>query len=829
MKKTFTCFILCLLGILTGGQLFAQSVKRQGSVSGTVVNERTREALPHVRIFVKGTTLETLSDENGNFSIKDIPVGKVSLTACNVGYESIAENIFIQENINRHLDLFMKEEPLKLDEVVVTADRNATVRRKASALVTVIPADLFLKTNACNLSQGLKFQPGLRVENNCQNCGFNQVRINGLDGAYSQILIDSRPVFSSLAGVYGLEQIPANMIERVEVLRGGGSALFGSNAIGGVINIITKDPIRNSAQVSSTLTSFNPESGGLHKIQPTTSVNVSMLTDDRRGGISVFGQHNYRPGFDYDGDSFTELPVLRNRALGFRSFYKTGRYGRINAEFHSMQEYRRGGDRLDNPPFEARIAEYLQHYVNGGNLRFDQRFREGRNRMSLYMSAQNVHRKSYYGGGDYVEKQLKEIKDEDSRNEVRNALTSYGTTKGLELQGGGSYFHNIADRWNITVGAEVQDSHIKDHSGYRVRAIDQENITLSQFSQAEFKTEKLSLLLGGRLDHVTLRQGGRKDITPLLVFSPRVHLRYNPFEDLSFRLSYSEGFRAPQYFDEEMHVELAGGTPVARVLSKNLQEERSRSLSGSLDWYGRSGKWGFNLMLEGFATFISDRFVASPMEREESGIIIRTIVNQTEGTSKVYGANLEGRLAYGNLFDLQLGTTLQRSRYGVPVVLEEANAKTGQKEISTCDFERTPNLYGYFVATMRPIQHLSLNLNGTFTGSMKALHKAYDGEIDASQTDSKGHFDYVADGQRYKGVAEGFAYLKKTSSFFELDFKAAYAFHLGSTMELELSAGMQNILNSFQSDMDKGPGRVSDFIYGPMQPRRVFFGTKLSF
>ena len=94
------------------------------------------------------------------------------------------------------------------------------------------------------------------MENNCQNCGFPQVRINGLEGPYSQLLINSRPVMSALSGVYGLEQIPVSMIERVEVVRGGGSALFGANAVGGTINIITKDPINNSFQVNSTMSNL---------------------------------------------------------------------------------------------------------------------------------------------------------------------------------------------------------------------------------------------------------------------------------------------------------------------------------------------------------------------------------------------------------------------------------------------------------------------------------------------------------------------------------------------------------------------------------------------
>ena len=153
---------------------------------------------------------------------------------------------------NFKINFEMEEDPILLENVVVSANRNETKRREASNIVNVITPKMFETTNSICLAQGLNYQPGLRVENNCQNCGFQQVRINGLEGPYTQILIDSRPVFSALAGVYGIEQIPANMIERVEVVRGGGSALFGSNAIAGTINIITKEPLNNSLDRKST-------------------------------------------------------------------------------------------------------------------------------------------------------------------------------------------------------------------------------------------------------------------------------------------------------------------------------------------------------------------------------------------------------------------------------------------------------------------------------------------------------------------------------------------------------------------------------------------------
>lgn len=206
----------------------------------------------------------------------------------------------------------------------------------------------------------------MRVETNCQNCGFTQVRMNGLEGAYSQILIDSRPIFSALTGVYGLDQIPANMIERVEVIRGGGSALFGSSAIAGTIDIITKEPTRNSAELTHTITAIN----GVKDFENNTGFNASLVSDNQKMGIMVFGQKRELSGYDYDGDGFSELPKLENRTLGFRSFIKTGTYSKLSFEYHNMHEFRRGGDWLNSAPHKAYIAEQIESSIDGGGLNY---------------------------------------------------------------------------------------------------------------------------------------------------------------------------------------------------------------------------------------------------------------------------------------------------------------------------------------------------------------------------------------------------------------------------------------------------------------------------
>lgn len=809
--------------------------KGTSSIVGTVIDAHTREAVPSAQIVVVGTQIGTTSDTSGAYKIGGLPAGTYTIEARMLGYATASERITISDGKTRHLDFYLQEQNIMMDGIVVSANRQETRRKLAPSLVTVLGRDVLLKTNSENLSQGLRFQPGLRVEDNCQNCGFNQVRINGLEGAYSQVLIDSRPVFSALAAVYGLEQIPASMIDRVEVIRGGGSALFGSSAVGGVINVITREPLSSSASVTQSLTSYDRQASGLTSLMPTTSFNASLVTDDHRGALMVYGQHSARSGVDYNGDAFTEFPELKNRALGLRGYYKPGLYSKLTLEFRSMHEDRRGGDRLDQPPFVAQIAEYLQHHINGGSLRYDLYSRSGKHSLSVYGSLQDVLRKSYYGGGDSADELLKRIQsgasDPNAYDEVLASLTGYGRSRGFDAQVGGVYIHKAPSKWDITIGAEGTYSKLNDRSGFRPSNIDQLVRTYSQFDQVEYKGDKWSFLLGGRLDYVLLTQEGKRSIDPLLIFSPRANLRFNPTKDLSLRLSYSEGFRAPQFFDEEMHVELAGGTPIARVLSKDLREERSRSLSASMDWYGSLGEgWQYNLMLEGFATFLSHQFVVSPIEQEVDGIRQRIITNSREGITKVYGFNLEGKIAYRRLWDLQAGVTLQRSMYGTAKEIFSADSETGQVEVRTRRYERTPSFYGYFTSTLRPTKRLSLTLSGTYTGAMLVPHEAYGGDLPSDlKIDSRGHFDRVYDGQHLRGVAPGYSYLYNSRPMLDLDLKAGYEVALTSAISLDLALGVQNLFDTYQQDADMGPGRASTYVYGPMLPRRVFTSATLRF
>ena len=404
------CFLLSSLAVHAN-----ELNKSDANIIGHVLDKSTKEHLSFISVSLKGTTIGTMTDASGHYFLKNLPEGEFTMEVSAVGYKTVSRKVTLRKGKTLEENFEIEEDLIALDGVVVSANRSETTRRMAPTLVNVMDVKVFENTNSSTLSQGLNFQPGVRVENNCQNCGFQQVRINGLDGPYTQILIDSRPIFSALAGVYGLEQIPANMIERVEVMRGGGSALFGSSAIAGTINIITKEPVRNSGQLTHTLTGI----GGTSSWDNNTTLNASLVTDNHKAGLYIFGQNRERSGYDSDGDGYTELPKLKNQTVGFRSFIKTSTYSKLTFEYHHLSEFRRGGNKLNRPPHEADIAEQLQHTINSGGAKFDYFSPNEKHRFNVFVSAQHINRDSYYGGGQ--------------------DLNAYGNTTDLNWMAGSQY------------------------------------------------------------------------------------------------------------------------------------------------------------------------------------------------------------------------------------------------------------------------------------------------------------------------------------------------------------------------------------------------------
>ena len=206
---------ICFLVATTFAMYAAERRLPEASVHGHVLDRNTGEHIPFLVVSLKGTTIGTSTGDSGHYFLEHLPEGTFTLQVSGIGYKTASAEIELKDGISLQVNFQLEEDNVLLDGVVVSANRSETTRMMAPTLVNVVNMDTYDKVNATSLSQGLVFQPGVRVENNCQNCSYQQVRINGLDGPYTQILIDSRPIFSALAGVYGIEQLPANMVDRV--------------------------------------------------------------------------------------------------------------------------------------------------------------------------------------------------------------------------------------------------------------------------------------------------------------------------------------------------------------------------------------------------------------------------------------------------------------------------------------------------------------------------------------------------------------------------------------------------------------------------------------
>lgn len=766
MKKYF--FLLLFICIATLYSYAHATNLTDANIAGHVQGSKDKEHLPFISIRLLNTDFGTTTDATGHYFLKNLPEGNYVIEASSIGYVPQSFKVKAEKNKTVEINFLLNEDVLQLEQVVVTGNKNEVKRRNSSSLVNVLGAQTLQLVSATSLADGLSYQPGVRVENDCQNCGFTQVRINGLDGHYSQILMNSRPVFSALTGVYGLEQIPANMIERVEVMRGGGSALFGSSAIGGTINIITKDPIINSAEVSNTTMSMGL-SGALDN---NTTLNASLVTDNHKMGLFLFGQNRTRSSYDSDDDGFSEIPKLRTQTLGARAFVRTSQNSKLTLEYRGTHEFRRGGDNIDNPPHNSQVAEQTDHNINGGDISFNYWSNDYKHKLNVFASTQDTKRDSYYGSN--------------------YNLDAYGKTHDLVVVGGAQYTRCWDKLWfmpaELIGGLEYNHNYLHDVTlGYDHDVTQKINI-FSGYLQNEWRNDRWGFLLGARLDKHTLIDN--------VIVSPRANIRFNPSKNMNFRLSYSTGFRSPQAYDEDFHVAVVGGERVVTVLAPGLKQESSNSFSVSGDFYKTFGRVQANLLIEGFYTNLNDVFALRKLDAPD--VHGNTVMERYNGTgATVMGLNIEGKVAIASKWSFQGGLTLQRSQYKEAEQWSENADVPSEKKLF-----RTPDAYGYITAYYNPIRPLTLALSGTFTGPMLVQH--------------------------LEGSGTSIDIAKTTSSFADVNLKVSYDFTIFNYAKLQLNGGMMNIFNSFQKDFDQGPLRDSGYIYGPMLPRSLYVGLKVS-
>jgi outer membrane receptor for ferrienterochelin and colicins len=751
-----------LLGLVF--MTFAGSAQR---LSGTVVSDNQPVSEVVVRVYHDNRTLLDTTDSKGFFEFDDIT--SPCLVTCFHPDYFYAEQ-YLETFPEGGVRIAINSKQDDVGKVVITGTRTIKSRWDNAVVVDVMGKKDLEEIQACNLSDGLKFQPGLRVETDCQTCNYTQLRMNGLLGGYSQILVNGRPIMSPLTGLYGLEQIPVNMIDRIEVVRGGGSAAYGSSAIGGVVNIITRLPEYDQLSVN---VQHQQLPGGV----PDWLVNANgtKLWNSGKTGATAFFHMRDRKAYDHNDDQFSELPEIRNLSGGIQLFHQPTEQQKLEVSISAIHEERYGGDMLNRTPHRALQSEDRTHNVLLSTVDYQINSKDGNSSLIAYAAAQITDREHFTG-----------IQPDDPE-ELSDYLTNppYGTSLAQTVQGGlqaNKVLENVIGRNVLTVGTEYIFDNVDDRIPAYNYLIDQTTHTWGTFVQSDWDlSARWNLLSGVRMDlHNLLDQP---------VISPRMAALYNVSKNTQLRFSVSTGFRAPQAFDADMHIAFAGGG-VSRIrLSEDLQAERSLSytLSFRTDQPKENFIYGFSADV--FHTTLRNAFALEETGSDQFG---QVFIKANSDQARVYGATVETRLNIRGKFQTETGFTLQESVYQNPVQYIEG--QSGKRE-----FLRTPAAYGF--ATLRwDVSRLwKLTSQYLYTGPMLVAHFAGAPEQPEDE--------YTL-----------------SQNFHNVSLKLSRRITLQNQRSVVAYAGIRNLFNSYQNDFDSGKNRDSNYIYGPATPRIYYVG-----
>ena len=685
----------------------------------------------------------------------------------------VITNAFSQSILELNYNL--TDSIVNLEDIVVTATKTPKRKINSPIIINVINSQVIRDVQACNLSETLSFQTGLRVETDCQTCNYTQLRINGMSGGFSQILINGRPTFSPLMGLYALEQFPSNMIEKIEIMKGGGSTLYGSSAIGGTVNIITKIPKENSSQIEFNTLSIDRQSNDYSILG-----NSSIVSESRKAGVSLFVNKREREVYDNNQDGFSELPYLNNISFGANMYYMLKENQKLDVSFSSIYEYRYGGGIKERGPAHlAEQSEERTHNIFAGGIDYQINFNNFDSSLITYLAYQNTNREHYTG-----------IKPDDGIElDVFLNNPPYGNSYVKTLNTGFQLNHMISPFFDgdnvLTLGVDYLHDRVFDEIPSYNYLVDQESKDLGIFLQSDWEiNQKLSLLTGLRADF--------HNYVDKTIYSPRASLLYKANDNLQFRFGYGTGFRAAQALDTDLHIAFAGGG-ISRVsLSPDLNEEKSESLNLSVNYDKAKENWIAGFTVDLFYNQLQNAFILQPIGQDEFGEVFE---KQNGQGAVIKGINLEARANFNRVIQLEGGYTIQSSRFDNTV--EYIEGISGIKE-----FIRTPNNYGYAVLTHTK-GNISSTLNYVYTGSMKVPHFA---------------------GAPNQLVDE----IVTTNSFSELSLKFNYNIPT-DLVSLDLYIGIKNIFNQYQSDFDIGKNRDSNYVYGPAKPRATYFGVMLNF
>ncbi len=584
--------------------LTAQSFSRElGNLEGMVVDKETRYPLYLAHVVVKGLPRGASVDEDGSFSIPRLSVGKYKIVASMMGYNAVTKEVVVFEGETSYLEFELVQSPIGMGGVVVTGTRTSRYVKDIPIRTEVLTRKAIEEKGAVNLYEALEGARGIRVEQQCQYCNFSMVRLQGLGPDHTQVLIDGQPVYSGLASVYGLQQLGIANIDRIEVVKGAGSALYGPGAVAGGINIITQKPAQKpDAKVGIELGSYNT-----NKYNFVTSMKRDNV------GLILFAQKHIGDAIDQTGDGVTSeevkqadgisdrvstdatdasFSVIVDNIFGDDQFTTTGKV---------LYELRHGGV-LDDNAYENPFTEGTERIITNRHEVMSKYRKEffGGNQINVSFAYVRHHRNATNDTylGDYMAVHGDTLPPLDDMRPYLAAedvyVVNFDYLQPLfgkhRLLTGIQYSHNkLEETGRYVVVDEYSPNYGEPYTSISEKHADE----VGTYLQDEFAISDALEIVGGIRGDIhqsedNFRGSGKvapEGVPPVkydeIALNPRFAIKYEPFQSFILRGSVGTGFRVPYGFSEDLH--LCSGSP--RVWKgEDLEAEKSISFNISLDY-----------------------------------------------------------------------------------------------------------------------------------------------------------------------------------------------------------------------------------------------------
>jgi outer membrane receptor for ferrienterochelin and colicins len=609
------------------GFLFLSTLSFAQTISGKI-SAKNGEEIPYANVYLKQTKMGTSTNENGFYELKNVPKDKYTLVISSIGYrtKTIEINVLNDKNILQNITLL---DDNSLDEIVVSGTLRPVSKTNSPVPVEVY-SETFLKKNPTpSIFESLQNVNGVRPQLNCNVCNTGDIHINGLEGPYTFVLIDGMPIVSGLSTVYGLTGIPQALIERVEIVKGPASTLYGSEAVGGIINIITKKPTNAPKLTTDTFASSWGE--------VNLDVGLRYKASNKIDGLLGVNYFNFQNRIDNNGDNFTDL-TLQNRISLFN---------KINIARKSNKVFTIAG-------------RYVYEDRWGGELDWEREFRGGN---QIY--GESIYTNRWETFGTYELPTTENLSFQFSANgHYQNSFYGETSYNAEQLIGFGQLVYNkqLGKNHDLLLGAAYRYTFYDDNTFATLGDDGIENspsiIHLpGVFAQDEISlSDRKKLLLGIRWDHNSLHGN---------IFSPRINYKWNSKDNSNIvRLSAGNGFRVANVFTED-HAALTGAREVE--FDGDLDPETSWNVN--INYVKKINTENAFITLDGsaFYTYFNNRIL--PDYETDPGKII--YVN-LDGFSVSKGISLNADLLFTNGLAINAGATLME------VSVTENNVKTQQ-------------------------------------------------------------------------------------------------------------------------------------------------------